>query len=104
MTLKRRKRIDQTHSQKLIRKEVTLLNRLGLHIRPAAQFTKIAARYKADVYLVRDDMRVNAKSIMGVMMLAAGRGTRLTLECTGEDEEALCAELLQLIENKFGEE
>jgi phosphocarrier protein HPr len=88
----------------VIQKEFTLLNRLGLHIRPAAQFTKIAAKYKADVFLIRDGMRVNAKSIMGVMMLAAGMGTKLTLECIGEDEDALCAELLELIENKFHEE
>lgn len=88
----------------MIKKEVVLLNRLGLHIRPAAQFTKIAAKFKADVHLVRDGMRVNAKSIMGVMMLAAGKGTKLVLECSGEDEEQLCAELIQLIENKFHEE
>ncbi|MDD5089135.1 MAG: HPr family phosphocarrier protein [bacterium] len=88
----------------MIRKDFTLLNRLGLHIRPAAQFTKIASRYKADVFLIRDDMRVNAKSIMGVMMLAAEQGATLTMECVGEDEDALCAELLQLIENKFHEE
>ncbi len=88
----------------MIRKEFTLLNRLGLHIRPAAQFTKIAARYKADVFLVRDGMRINAKSIMGVMMLAAGQGTKLELECIGEDEQGLCNELMELIENKFHEE
>ncbi len=88
----------------MIQKEFTLLNRLGLHIRPAAQFTKIASRYKADVFLIRDGMRINAKSIMGVMMLAAGMGAKLTLECIGEDEEALCKELLELIENKFHEE
>jgi phosphocarrier protein HPr len=88
----------------VIQKEIVLLNTLGLHIRPAAQFTKIAAKYKADVYLIRDGMRVNAKSIMGVMMLAAGQGTKLTLECVGEDEEQLCNELMALIENKFHEE
>jgi phosphocarrier protein HPr len=88
----------------VIRKEFTLMNRLGLHIRPAAQFTKIAAKYKADVFLVRDGMRVNAKSIMGVMMLAAGQGTRLEMECIGEDEELLAAELMELIKNKFHEE
>jgi phosphocarrier protein HPr len=80
------------------------MNRLGLHIRPAAQFTKIASRFKADVHLIRDGMRVNAKSIMGVMMLAAGQGTKLTMEINGEDEEDLCKELMVLIENKFNEE
>jgi len=88
----------------VIQKEIVLLNKLGLHIRPAAQFTKIAAKYKADVYLIRDGMRINAKSIMGVMMLAAGQGTKLILECIGEDEEQLCSELTALIENKFHEE
>jgi phosphocarrier protein HPr len=80
------------------------MNRLGLHIRPAALFTKIASKYKSDVFLIRDGMRVNAKSIMGVMMLAAGHGTKLTLECIGEDEMDLVAELTTLIENKFNEE
>lgn len=81
-----------------------MLNRLGLHVRPAAQFTKIAAKYKSDVFLIRDGMRVNAKSIMGVMMLAAGKGAKLMLECVGEDEELLCAELVKLVENKFNED
>ncbi len=88
----------------MIQREIILLNRLGLHIRPAAQFTKIASKYKADVFLVRDGMRVNAKSIMGVMMLAAGQGSKLMLECMGEDEQEVCNELVSLIENKFGEE
>ena len=88
----------------MIQKEVVMLNRLGLHIRPAAQFTKIASKYKADVFLIRDGMRINAKSIMGVMMLAAGQGAKLTLECIGDDEEQVCNELVTLIENKFGEE
>lgn len=88
----------------MIQRDIVLQNRLGLHIRPAALFTKIASKYKSDVFLVRDRMRVNAKSIMGVMMLAAGQGVKLTLECIGEDEEALCAELITLIENKFNEE
>lgn len=88
----------------MIQKEVTLLNRLGLHIRPAAQLTKIAAKYKADVYLLKDGMRVNGKSIMGVMMLAAARGSNLLIECVGEDEQALLDELIILFENKFYEE
>jgi len=88
----------------MVQKEVTLLNRLGLHVRPAAQFTKIAGKYKADVFLIRDGMRVNAKSIMGVMMLAAGKGSKLLIECIGEDEQPLLAELVQLVENKFHED
>ena len=74
----------------MIQREIVLSNRLGLHIRPAAQFTKIASKYKSEVFLIRDNMRVNAKSIMGVMMLAAGQGSKLMLECFGEDEEQVC--------------
>jgi phosphocarrier protein HPr len=81
-----------------------MMNTLGLHIRPAKQFTEIASKYKADVFIVRDNLRVNAKSIMGVIMLAAGQGAKLTLECSGEDEEQVCKELVALIENKFGED
>ena len=88
----------------MIQKEITILNRLGLHARPAAQFVKTDAKFKADVFLVRNGMRINAKSIMGVMMLAAEQGARLTLECVGEDESELCTELVSLIENKFHEE
>ncbi len=88
----------------VIQKEVTLLNRLGLHIRPAAQLTKIAAKYRSDVYLLKDGMRVNGKSIMGVMMLAAARGSTLVLECIGDDEQQLLDELVILFENKFYEE
>lgn len=88
----------------MIQKEVTLLNRLGLHIRPAAQLTKIAAKYKADVYLLKDGMRVNGKSIMGVMMLAAARGSTLVLEAIGDDEEQLVEDLVKLFENKFYED
>ncbi len=88
----------------MIQKEVTLLNRLGLHIRPAAQLTKIAAKYQADVYLLKDGMRVNGKSIMGVMMLAAARGSTLVLEAIGDDEQQLIDELIKLFENKFYED
>jgi phosphocarrier protein len=88
----------------LISKDITLLNRLGLHIRPAALFTKAAAKYRADVFLIKDGMRVNGKSIMGVMMLAAAKGSTLTIECVGDDEQQLCDELVALVENKFNEE
>ena len=88
----------------MVQKEITILNRLGLHARPAAQFVKLAAKYKADVFLIRNGMRINAKSIMGVMMLAAEYGAKLTLECIGEDEELLCSELEILIKNKFNED
>ncbi|MCC6477166.1 HPr family phosphocarrier protein [bacterium] len=88
----------------MIQKEVTLINRLGLHIRPAAHLTKIASKYVADVYLVKDGMRVNGKSIMGVMMLAAPKGSVLLIECVGNDELQLCEEIVHLVENKFYED
>ncbi len=65
---------------------------------------KTASKFKADVFLVRNGMRINAKSIMGVMMLAAEYGSKLILECVGEDEEPLCTELITLIERKFNED
>ena len=85
-------------------REVEIINKLGLHARASAKLTQLAARFPCEVSLSRNGRRVNAKSIMGVMMLAAGQGTRLTLECLGEDEEQLCNELTALIENKFHEE
>jgi phosphocarrier protein HPr len=88
----------------VIKKDVTLINKLGLHIRPAAQFTKIASQYDANVFLSKDGIRINAKSIMGVMMLAANKGTVITIECDGTDEQALMGKLVELIENKFYED
>ena len=88
----------------MIKKDVTLRNKLGLHVRPAAQFTKIASQFEADVFLSKDGVRINAKSIMGVMMLAANKGAIITIECNGSDEDTLMAKLVELIENKFYEE
>ncbi|MBU0692408.1 HPr family phosphocarrier protein [bacterium] len=88
----------------MITKDVTLINKLGLHIRPAAQFTKIASQYAASVFLSKDGIRINAKSIMGVMMLAANRGAVLKIECDGPDEQELMDKLVELIENKFYED
>ncbi len=88
----------------MITKDITLRNKLGLHIRPAAQFTKIASQFAAEVFLSKDKVRVNAKSIMGVMMLAANKGAVLTIECNGSDEQELMDKLVELIENKFHED
>ena len=87
----------------LVQKEITILNRLGLHARPAAQFVKLAAKYKADVFLIRNGMRINAKSIMGVMMLAASRGTEIQLLVDGPDEKDAMAAICDLINDRFGE-
>jgi len=88
----------------MVAQQVTLKNKLGLHARPAAHFVRLAAQFKSDVFLIKDDVRINAKSIMGVMMLAAEQGATLTIECDGEDEQELLAKLVQLVEDKFYEE
>ena len=82
---------------------VRINNKLGLHARASAKLSKLAGTFRADVSLSRSGRRVNAKSIMGVMMLAAGMGTEVTLETAGEKEQEAMAALLALIKDKFGE-
>ncbi len=82
---------------------VTIVNKVGLHARPAAQIVKLASRYRSDVTLIRDDLEVNGKSIMGVMMLAAERGAQLTLRAEGPDAEQALDALAALIADGFGE-
>jgi phosphocarrier protein len=88
----------------MIRRDVTIGNRLGLHARAAAKLVGVANGFDAEVSLVKDGQRVNGKSIMGVMMLAASRGTVLQLQIEGEAEEDAMAALVALIDDKFGEE
>jgi phosphocarrier protein len=84
--------------------EITITNRLGLHARPATKLVKIAASGKSQVYVSKDDQRVNAKSILGVMLLQAEQGSKIKFEVSGEDEESTLDQLLELVRNKFGEE
>ncbi len=84
-------------------RSVQVLNKNGLHARPAAEIVKAAARFKSDITIVRDDLEVNGKSIMGVMMLAAECGSTLTLRASGPDEEAALGAIADLIAAKFGE-
>jgi len=84
--------------------EVEIVNKLGLHARAAAKLTETAGGFAAEVWLSRNGRRVNAKSIMGVMMLAAGQGSRIVIEADGEDAEAALAALVALIGERFGEE
>jgi phosphocarrier protein len=84
--------------------EVTIDNRNGLHARPAAMFVKISSRYRADVWVEKDGERVNGKSIMGLMMLAAGKGSKLSIHAEGADAEKAVAEIKNLVETRFGEE
>ena len=83
--------------------EATIVNKLGLHARAAAKLTHLAGNYQCDIWLSRSGRRVNAKSIMGVMMLAAGLGTSVRLEAEGADAEQALAALTRLIADKFGE-
>lgn len=84
--------------------EVQIVNKLGLHARPSAKLTQLATRYRADVWLSRNGRKVNGKSIMGVMMLAAARGSKLTIQADGPDERDAVVALSQLIADGFGEE
>jgi phosphocarrier protein HPr len=90
-------------SQK-IEKAVTIINRLGLHARPAAMFVRIASRYRCEVWVAKEGEQINGKSIMGLMMLAAGQGSKLTIKCEGPDADKAMEELEELIQKKFSEE
>jgi phosphocarrier protein len=83
--------------------EAEIVNKLGLHARAAAKLTQLAAKYQCDVSLARNGRKINAKSIMGVMMLAAGKGARVTLETDGPDEEEAMNAIVALIGDYFGE-
>ena len=87
----------------MIKKDTTISNKLGLHARASAKLTKLAGSYPCEVWMSRGERRVNAKSIMGVMMLAAGIGSQVTLETDGEQEQEAMEALLALIADKFGE-
>jgi phosphocarrier protein len=83
--------------------EAHIVNKLGLHARAAAKLTHIASGFQSDIWLSRSGRRVNAKSIMGVMMLAAGRGSTVTVEADGADADAALAAITKLIAERFGE-
>ena len=85
-------------------RDVEIMNKLGLHARPSAKLTQLASQYKSDVFMARNGRRINAKSIMGVMMLAAAKGSTVTLETNGEDEQEAIDALANLITSGFGEE
>jgi phosphocarrier protein len=87
----------------MIKRAVTISNKLGLHARASAKLTKLAGSFACDVHLARNGRRVNAKSIMGVMMLAAGLGTEVEIETEGADEQAAMDGIVALIDDKFGE-
>jgi len=87
----------------MLRTTVTISNKLGLHARASAKLTKLAGSFRSEIHLSRNGRRINAKSIMGVMMLAAGLGSEVEIETDGADEQAALDALLALINDKFGE-
>ncbi len=87
----------------MLTQETEIINKLGLHARASAKLTQLAGKYKCEVWMAKGPRRINAKSIMGVMMLAAGKGTKVTLETDGEDEQEAMTALLALIADYFGE-
>ena len=88
----------------MAKKEFTILNKLGIHARPAAQFVKMANRFQADIFVEKDGEEVDGKSIMGLMMLAAGLGSLLRVSCEGEDADKAMLEIEQLLASKFHED
>ncbi|MEM7053761.1 MAG: HPr family phosphocarrier protein [Pseudomonadota bacterium] len=88
----------------MLREPMTLINRLGLHARAASKLVQTATRFEAEIWLEREHRRVSAKSIMGVLMLAAPVGTELVLETDGPDEQAAMKALIELIADRFGED
>jgi phosphocarrier protein len=87
----------------MIKASISISNKLGLHARASAKLTKLAGGFQSDVFMSRNDRRINAKSIMGVMMLAAGIGSTVELEVSGPDEQAAMDAITALINDKFGE-
>lgn len=91
-------------SQQKVTKELTIQNRLGLHARPSAMFVKVCSRFRSEIWVEKDGEQVNGKSIMGLMMLAAGLGSKLKITCEGPDAEKALMEIEGLIERKFDED
>tara|TARA_B100000686_G_scaffold53298_1_gene57519 strand:+ start:2626 stop:2895 length:270 start_codon:yes stop_codon:yes gene_type:complete len=85
-------------------KEIEIINKLGLHARASAKITQLAGRFQSEVWFSRNNNRVNAKSIMGVMMLAANKGSKIKIETIGSDESEAMLAIINLIENYFGED
>ena len=91
-------------SGRKVEKEITVINRLGLHARPAAMFVRIASRYRSEVWVEKEGEKINGKSIMGLMMLAAGQGSKLMIRCEGPDADKAMEEIEELINKRFNED
>jgi phosphocarrier protein len=96
-------RKNSARTQK-VEKDIAIINRLGLHARPAAMFVRIASRFRAEIWVAKEGEEVNGKSIMGLMMLAAGQGSKLHLRCEGPDADKALEELEELIKSRFNED
>ncbi|MCS7338494.1 MAG: HPr family phosphocarrier protein [Verrucomicrobiae bacterium] len=94
----------QVETPKVVTREVEITNKLGLHARPAAMFVKVANKFASDIYVEKDGEKINGKSIIGLLMLAAGPGSKLRLHAEGHDAHQAVAELERLIKRKFDEE
>ena len=103
MGLLNRKSAGAAQGQK-VEKEITVINRLGLHARPAAMFVRIASRYRSEIWVEKEGEQINGKSIMGLMMLAAGQGSKLLIRCEGPDADKAMQELEELINRRFNED
>jgi phosphocarrier protein len=98
------RRASRAAQPQRIEKEISIVNRLGLHARPAAMFVRIASRYRSEVWVSKEGEEVKGKSIMGLMMLAAGQGSKLCIRCEGPDAEEAMQELGALINARFNED
>src|SRR5260370_29683948 len=98
------RRAKRAASSQKMEKEMSIVNRLGVHARPAAMFVWIASRYRSEIWVVKEGEEVNGKSIMGLMMLAAGQGSKLRIRCEGPDADQAIEELEQLINARFNED
>ncbi len=87
----------------MARAETEIINKLGLHARASAKLTQLAGKFDCDIWMEKGSRRINAKSIMGVMMLAAGKGSKVVIETTGDDEDEALEGILKLIADKFGD-
>ncbi|SRR6266446_3506305 len=87
-----------------IEKEITIVNRLGLHARPAAMFVRVASRHRCEIWVAKEGEEINGKSIMGLMMLAAGQGSKLLVRAEGPDAAEALKEIEELIQSRFNEE
>jgi len=88
----------------MYKEETTIINTLGIHARPASLLAQNASKFSSEVWIDKDGMRVNAKSVMGILMLMSPQGTKLIIEAEGPDEKEAVAKLISIIEDKFGEE